>query len=158
MSSIARPAPRPLARARRGTSLSSLRYGVTTAVYEIVGWTFGIPVLASLLCALRVPAAWPLLPACAATAFGAGFWISRYQLIFGPTELHYRAPLAAVRSVPYAAIRSVDTVLLTGSFGNTVTIVIRTADGAAVRMNPRVFSGEAMQRLGALAPRTHHTG
>lgn len=77
--------------------------------------------------------------------------LSRFRLTFGPDRLSYASLFVSPRSLPIAAIVSVEPLGRLGPRTPPRTVVVKSSAGEELRVNAKVFSREAVGRLLALA-------
>jgi hypothetical protein len=125
-------------------------YRAESSAFLVLGVICGAITLLWLIAAYVWGASWvPVLIPVGAFAFGC-LWLSRFRLTFGTDHLSYASLFMSRRSLPVAAIVSVELAGRTGPWESPLTIVVKSGSGKELRVNAKVFSREAVRRLFAL--------
>jgi hypothetical protein len=99
---------------------------------------------------------WQSIALCAAAWAFAVVWLSRYRLEISAESISYASLFSRERRIARSKIVSAEFADQTGRFESPLTFVIRTASGAEIRVNSKVFSRKAVLALVSLA-RTSRT-
>jgi hypothetical protein len=126
-------------------------YRAARSAYVVFGIICGVPAMLLVLAALRSPMPWEpvLIPVGAYVV--TSVWLSRYRLAFLPDGLSYKSPFFLDRVIPYRRIESIEPVVLAGRFPPQ-RVLVRSDSGEELRINIKIFSREAVQKLLALKP------
>lgn len=127
-------------------------YRAAPGAYALSGTIAGLTSLLWLIAMWRMGAPWPpLLVPLAAFALVA-LRLARFRLSFSAQQLVFAMPFQRPRRLALRDILSVEFGAESGGSGSPSVIHIRTSSGEELRLEAKVFSTEAVQRLLASAP------
>ncbi|NOT31311.1 MAG: hypothetical protein HOP15_12770 [Planctomycetes bacterium] len=127
-------------------------YRAAPGAYALSGTIAGLMSVLWLIAMWRMGAPWsPLLVPLAAFALVA-LRLARFRLSFGAQQLVFTTPFQKPRRVALREILSIEFGGESGSSESPSVICIRTSSGEELRLEAKVFSTEAVQRLLASAP------
>ena len=129
----------------------------SSAVFTII-WSVLALMGVAALCKTGQPSLCQPVAICVGAGIFAAVWLSRYRLEFADDSVAYRSLFSRERRMNRSEIVFADFAERTGPFESPLTFVIRTASGAEIRVNARVFSREAVRALVGLAATSRTVG
>lgn len=128
-------------------------YRAAPSAYLVFGTITGALGVLWLVAVWRADAPWLPLALPVVGFLAVALWLSRFRLSFAADEIQLRVPFRGKWRLAPSEILSVEFAEETGRNESPLTLCIRTSFGEELRLNSKVFSTEAIQRLLALAPR-----
>lgn len=125
-------------------------YRAAASAYVVFGTITGALSVLWLVAIWRGGAPWLPLGVPVAGFLLVVLWLSRFRLTFGADEVLLCLPFRARQRLARHDILSVEFAEETGRDESPMTLCIRTSFGDELRLNAKVFSTEAIERLLAL--------
>ena len=134
------------------SGMETCTYRAAPSAYVVFGSITGALGVLWLVAVWRAGAPWLPLVLPVAGFVGVAMWLSRFRLSFAADEVFLRVPFRGKWRLARNEILSVEFADETGRDESPLTLCIRTSFGEELRLNSKIFSTEAIQRLLALAP------
>lgn len=125
-------------------------YRAAPSAYLVFGAITGSLSVLWLVAVWRAGAPWLPLAVPVLGFLAMALWLSRFRLTFGPEEILLSLPFRARKRLARHDILSVEFAEQTGRNEAPMTLCIRTSFGDELRLNAKIFSTEAIERLLAL--------
>jgi hypothetical protein len=132
--------------------METCTYRAAPSAYLVFGSITGALGVLWLVAMWRAGAPWLPLVLPVAGFVAVALWLSRFRLSFARDEVFLRVPFRGKWRLARSEILSVEFAEETGRDESPLTLCIRTSFGEELRLNSKIFSTEAIQRLLALAP------
>lgn len=125
-------------------------YRATLGAYAVFGTIAGALSVLWLVAVWRTGAPWlPLAVPLVGYALVA-LWLSRFRITLSHDVIEVGAPFLGGRTLERRDVLSIEFAEEPTRGEGTMTLCIRTSDGAELRLNAKVFSTEAIQHLLAI--------
>jgi len=140
-----------LLNAKRDRGESSNCFGADHRTFCVFGAIGGVPLLVSLLAALKEPSFWGAVAICVLLLTALFFWIVAFRICITEKAISYRTLFGGTKCLEFSQIKSYKMEKrLYSAFGPAIRLVITSKAAAGVRaivINVKVFGKKDLKQL-----------